>query len=180
MPTSTWLGGDWVRPSAWRRIASTMMMRVKAVIISSIEGSSASNPIRMSSCSGSDSGSPGCAAPVAAAAPMPPTPPSARVARSKAPEGSASAGSAMRATGTASSSAARAGKRPILSPPACGDGLGWGAMLNFGVRWPGWMTPTQPFLQAGGLRKKRVALAGIGGADRAEDDERDEVRRLPS
>ncbi len=37
-PTSTWLGGEvWV-PSAWRSSESTMMMRVKLVIISSMAG----------------------------------------------------------------------------------------------------------------------------------------------
>ena len=33
-PTSTWFGGVCWSPSAWRRIDSTMMMRVKLVIIS--------------------------------------------------------------------------------------------------------------------------------------------------
>jgi hypothetical protein len=37
-PTSTWLGGEvWV-PMAWRSSDSTMMMRVKLVIISSSAG----------------------------------------------------------------------------------------------------------------------------------------------
>ena len=31
-PTSTWFGGVCGVPSAWRRIASTMMIRVNAVI----------------------------------------------------------------------------------------------------------------------------------------------------
>ncbi len=39
-PISTWFGGDWPAPSACRRIDSTMMMRVNAVIISSSAGSS--------------------------------------------------------------------------------------------------------------------------------------------
>src|SRR5580698_4077568 len=37
-PTSTWLGGVVVVPSAWRISDSTMMMRVKLVIISTIAG----------------------------------------------------------------------------------------------------------------------------------------------
>ena len=46
-PMSTWFGGVVGVPSAWRRIDSTMMMRVNAVIISSIAGSSVSTVIRI-------------------------------------------------------------------------------------------------------------------------------------
>ena len=48
-PISTWFGGVWPAPSAWRRIDSTMTMRVKAVIISSTAGSSVSAVISASS-----------------------------------------------------------------------------------------------------------------------------------
>ena len=37
-PISTWFGGDVCVPSAWRSSDSTMMMRVKPVIISSTAG----------------------------------------------------------------------------------------------------------------------------------------------
>ncbi|MNX24528.1 hypothetical protein D3C86_545540 [compost metagenome] len=37
-PSSTWLDGVWPVPSAWRSRPSTMMMRVKAVSTSSIDG----------------------------------------------------------------------------------------------------------------------------------------------
>ena len=53
-PTSTWFGGVWPAPSAWRRIASTMTMRVNAVIISRMAGSSVSTVIRIRICSVSE------------------------------------------------------------------------------------------------------------------------------
>ena len=47
-PVSTWFDGVVAMPSAWRRIDSTMMMRVNAVIASRIAGSSVSTVIRIS------------------------------------------------------------------------------------------------------------------------------------
>ena len=47
-PISTWFGGDCAVPSAWRRIASTMTMRVKDVMLSSTAGSSVSSVISRS------------------------------------------------------------------------------------------------------------------------------------
>ena len=53
-PTSTWFGGVWPAPSACRRIASTITMRVNAVIISRMAGSSVSAVIRIRICSVSE------------------------------------------------------------------------------------------------------------------------------
>ena len=53
-PTSTWFGGVWPAPSAWRRIASTITMRVNAVIMSSIAGSNVSAVISIRICSVSE------------------------------------------------------------------------------------------------------------------------------
>ena len=53
-PTSTWLGGVWPAPIAWRRIASTITMRVNAVIMSRMAGSSVSTVIRIRICSVSE------------------------------------------------------------------------------------------------------------------------------
>ncbi len=50
-PSSTWFGGVCPAPIAWRRMPSTMTMRVKAVIISRIAGSSVSAVISTSTCS---------------------------------------------------------------------------------------------------------------------------------
>ncbi len=50
-PTSTWLGGAWPAPIAWRSSASTITMRVKAVIISRMDGSMVTAVISSSSCS---------------------------------------------------------------------------------------------------------------------------------
>ena len=47
-PVSIWFEGVVAMPSACRRIDSTMMMRVNAVIASSIAGSSVSTVIRIS------------------------------------------------------------------------------------------------------------------------------------
>ena len=43
-------GGDWPAPIAWRRIASTITMRVKEVIISTMDGSSVTAVISINSC----------------------------------------------------------------------------------------------------------------------------------
>ncbi len=48
-PTSTWLGGAWPAPMACRRMASTITMRVKAVIISRMDGSMVTAVISSSS-----------------------------------------------------------------------------------------------------------------------------------
>ena len=77
IPISTWLGGDCCRPSAWRRIASTTMIRVKLVIISSSAGRMVSRPITSSSWSDRLSGSP-------------PAPAISPKARSSAPDTAAS------------------------------------------------------------------------------------------
>ncbi len=53
-PVSTWFDGVVAIPSAWRKIDNTMMMRVKAVIASSIAGSSVSTVIKISTCSVSE------------------------------------------------------------------------------------------------------------------------------
>ncbi len=47
-PTSTWFGGVCGVPSAWRRIASTITIRVNAVIESSSAGSTVSAVISAS------------------------------------------------------------------------------------------------------------------------------------
>ena len=47
-PISTWFGGVCGVPSAWRRIASTMTMRVNAVIDSTSAGSTVSAVISAS------------------------------------------------------------------------------------------------------------------------------------
>ena len=53
-PTMTWLGGaDWV-PRAWRSSESTMMMRVKLVIINSAAGKNVSEVMSNSVCTGSE------------------------------------------------------------------------------------------------------------------------------
>jgi hypothetical protein len=44
---STWFDGVVAMPSAWRRIDSTMMMRVNAVIASNIAGNSVNTVIRI-------------------------------------------------------------------------------------------------------------------------------------
>ena len=45
-PISTWLGGVLPAPIAWRRMPSTIMMRVKAVIIRRVAGSMVTAVIR--------------------------------------------------------------------------------------------------------------------------------------
>ncbi len=50
-PTSTWFGGVWPAPSAWRRMPSTITMRVNEVIISRMAGSSVSAVISSRICS---------------------------------------------------------------------------------------------------------------------------------
>ena len=49
-PTSTWLGGSCCVPIAWRSSDSTMMIRVKLVIISRIAGASESTVSRTTIC----------------------------------------------------------------------------------------------------------------------------------
>ena len=46
-PVSTWFDGVVAMPSAWRRIDSTMMMRVNAVIASRMAGNSVSRVINI-------------------------------------------------------------------------------------------------------------------------------------
>ena len=53
-PISTWLGGAWPAPRAWRRMASTITMRVNAVIISRMDGSSVIAVISTRICSVSE------------------------------------------------------------------------------------------------------------------------------
>ena len=53
-PTSTWLGGVWPAPMACRRMASTITMRVNAVIMSMMAGSSVSTVISIRICSVSE------------------------------------------------------------------------------------------------------------------------------
>ena len=53
-PISTWFGGVWPAPSAWRRMPSTITMRVNDVIISRMAGSSVSAVIRIRICSVSE------------------------------------------------------------------------------------------------------------------------------
>ena len=50
-PISTWFGGVCWSPSACRRIASTMMIRVKLVIINRMPGRIVSSPMMMRTCS---------------------------------------------------------------------------------------------------------------------------------
>jgi hypothetical protein len=45
------LGGVWPAPIAWRRMPSTITMRVNAVIISTMAGNSVSAVISKSTCS---------------------------------------------------------------------------------------------------------------------------------
>ena len=54
-PSSTWFGGVCCSPSAWRRIARTMMIRVKLVIINRMPGRTVSSPMMMRTCRLSDS-----------------------------------------------------------------------------------------------------------------------------
>ena len=53
-PTSTWFGGADCVPMAWRSRDSTIMMRVKQVIIKRAAGKKVSDVIRMSVCTGSE------------------------------------------------------------------------------------------------------------------------------
>ena len=71
-PIRTWLGGDCCRPIAWRRIDSTIRMRVKLVIISTRLGRMVSRPMIISNCKDM-------------LMPAPPVPPIAPNARSSAP-----------------------------------------------------------------------------------------------
>ena len=57
-PISTWLGGVFWSPIAWRRIDRTMMIRVKLVIMSRIDGRTVSRLIRINIWSDSDKGRP--------------------------------------------------------------------------------------------------------------------------
>ena len=51
MPIKIWLGGLCCKPSAWRKMASTMMKRVKLVIIMSMAGRKPSRVIMIRICS---------------------------------------------------------------------------------------------------------------------------------
>ena len=53
-PISTWLGGEVCVPSAWRSSDSTMMMRVKLLIIRMMAGRNPSDVRKTSVCTGSE------------------------------------------------------------------------------------------------------------------------------
>src|SRR5690554_393995 len=57
-PISTWLGGVCCRPRAWRKIDRTIMIRVKLVIIKTMDGNIVSSPITIRICSVMLSGAP--------------------------------------------------------------------------------------------------------------------------
>src|SRR5690606_10519874 len=82
-PTRIWLDGVCAVPSAWRSNASTMMMRVKAVITSSSDGSRVMAVISSRVCSGTLTG----------ASPMRPTDTSGREGTCGAAAGAAKASS---------------------------------------------------------------------------------------